>query len=304
MELFTKVQISASEFQVDYQSKLMFLGSCFADNISKRFIERKFHALANPLGVLYNPLSIENFVRKIAGQENEPWCRWDYQGTFEDKDLNRITSEAREFLKSANVVFITLGTAFVYFLKEKVKAVANCHKEPAELFERRLISVDEASEAIRNIASAVHAVNPGAQVIFTVSPLRHLNDGAHGNNLSKATLLLAIEKAGVPYFPSYEIVMDELRDYRFYAEDMTHLSAVAEDYIFERMSNVYCTETTIANMKRVEKFMKTVNHRITGSDQARISQFAEEQIAQAVALEKQIPGLDLGEEKKYFSSLL
>lgn len=301
MNLFTKVDILQSSIRIDYHSKLAFFGSCFADNISKRFTERKFHTLVNPLGVLYNPLSIENFFKKISEEEGncaETWCRWDYQGNFSEAELQEVVAETRDFLKKANVVFITLGTAFVYFLKESGKAVANCHKEPAELFERRLISVEEAAAALKSVVETLQHINNDIRIVFTISPLRHLNDGAHGNNLSKSTLLLAVEKVCQEYFPSYEIVMDELRDYRFYAEDMTHLSKVAEDYIFERMCSVYCSDATMTNMKRVEKFMKTANHRVINPNSAETAALAQQIREKATLLEKEIPGLDLSQEKE------
>lgn len=308
MNLFTEINIPDAEFKIDYQSHLVFIGSCFADNISKRFSERKFHVLANPLGVMYNPLSIENLFQKIAGNGDESWSQWDYQGDFSSEELSLVLKETRDFFIKADIIFITLGTAFVYFLKETGKAVANCHKQPAELFDRRLISVDEAADAIKSTVNTIHRFFKNAKVVFTVSPLRHMNDGAHGNNLSKSTLHLAVEKVLqefscksrpiVSYFPSYEIVMDELRDYRFYAEDMTHLSNVAEDYIFERMCSVYCSEVTMANMKRVEKFMKMINHRIINPNSAETAALKKQIIERATLLEKEIPGLDLSIEKE------
>jgi len=367
MELFTKIDIPESEFKIDYNSNLFFIGSCFADNISRRFAERKFHILANPLGTVYNPLSIERQLGKIAGCANpedcstELWTRWDYQGDFSDEALMQTVETSRDFIAKADVIFITLGTAYVYFLKETGKAVANCHKQPAELFERRLISIDEAADALKHTVLNILKVKQDCQIlrsvqdntgrdaqdnterdardrdinskdvriVFTVSPLRHLNDGAHGNNLSKATLHLAIEKvmqefaeanrsekccaaetnydainnAEVSYFPSYEIVMDELRDYRFYAEDMSHLTPTAEDYIFERMCETYCNDTTIAHIKYVEKFMKTASHRIVDAGSIRTAEMAKQQIERAQNLEHIIPGLDLSAEKEYFRKL-
>jgi hypothetical protein len=170
-----------------------------------------------------------------------------------------------------------------------------------------MISVDEATEAIRGIATSIRQLNQNVHIVFTVSPIRHLGDGAHGNNLSKATVLLAIEKAikeiaappsaprndAVTYFPSYEIVMDELRDYRFYAEDMIHLSKTAEDYIFERMTETYCDSTTRENMAKVEKFLKMANHRIQDESSPATQQLKKKIASQAAELEKQIPGLSL-----------
>lgn len=336
MDFFTKIDIPESKFKIDYNSKIAFLGSCFADNISKRFTERKFHTFVNPFGVIYNPLSIENMVHKIANAnerhasytekdifyDGESWSSWDAHGSMSVKgseqdttaraecikNLNDAIIKSHLFLSNANAAFITLGTAYVYFLKETGKVVSNCLKQDASLFERRLISVEEAAQALRSIVKKIQEIKSDIHVIFTVSPLRHLNDGAHGNNLSKSTLLLAIEKIqqefrSVTYFPSYEIVMDELRDYRFYAEDMTHLSATAEDYIFERMQETYCNDTTIAHIKYVKKFMKGAMHRIENADSPRTAEFARQQIAKAENLEHVIDGLDLSEEKEHFKKM-
>jgi len=341
MELFTRVDIPCADFKIDYSSNLMFIGSCFADNISRRFTERKFHTLVNPFGTIYNPLSIANLFNRIADSKREPysksdvffdgekWNCFDAHGSLSVAgsnmagceecvgNLNSAIANAHCFLQKADVVFITLGTAFVYFLNSNGKVVSNCHKQSASIFNRRLITVDEAAKAIENILKSIDSVisqgsdSRNVQVVFTVSPLRHLSDGAHCNNLSKATLQLAIEQViqkhdnvRASYFPSYEIVMDELRDYRFYAEDMSHLSPTAEDYIFERMLGTYCENSTIANVRRVEKFMKTVNHKITGSNKERIAAMATQNVAQAETLEKQIAGLDLTKEKEYFKALV
>ena len=335
MELFTKIDIPESNFKIDYTSNVAFIGSCFAENISNKFIERKFHVLVNPLGIIYNPLSIENMLRKIANandghttytekdvfHDGEFWSSWNAHGSMSVKGserdtgardeciqkLNRAICESRNFLSNADAVFITFGTAYVYFLKETGKVVSNCHKQSAALFERRLISVEEAAQALQGIVKSLQQINSDIHIVFTVSPLRHLNDGAHGNNLSKSTLLLAIEKiqqefGNVTYFPSYEIVMDELRDYRFYADDMVHLSTTAEDYIFERMQGIFCDEKTISHIKYVEKFMKTVHHRILDSHSIRTQDLIQQQLAKAENLEHLIEGLDLSEEKNYYTA--
>ena len=321
MNFCTKVDLPATDFKIDYNSRLAFFGSCFADNISAQFTERKFHVLVNPFGTVYNPVSLESQIKAIAdgkvfGEEDVfqdtrcdgLWHCWDAHSSLSGatkeeciKKLNAATTQAREFLQKADTVFITLGSAFVYYLKDSGKPVSNCHRQDPGLFERRLISVDEAAEAIREIATSIRQLNQNAHIVFTVSPLRHMSDGAHGNNLSKATLQLAIhnalEKTAAEYFPSYEIVMDELRDYRFYSDDMIHLSKTAEEYIFERMVETYCDSTTRENIAKVEKFLKMANHRIIGSDADKIRAFAEQQLACATELEKQIPGLDLAQEK-------
>lgn len=335
MNFFSKVDIPASDLRIDYKSNLVFIGSCFADNISAQFASRKFKVLANPFGTVYNPISLERQVKAIADGkvfgENDVfkdercdnlWHCWDAHSSLSGATkeeciakLNAATAQARNFLRKTDVVFITLGSAFVYYLKDSSKPVSNCHRQDPGLFERQLISVEEAACAIREIVENLHKITATAKntnsheprIVFTVSPIRHKGDGAHGNNLSKATVLLGIEKAikeiaaspsaprndAVTYFPSYEIVMDELRDYRFYAEDMIHLSKTAEDYIFERMVDTYCSEKTRADIARVEKFMKMANHRIQDESSPATQEFKKKIAVQAAELEKQIPGLSL-----------
>ena len=346
MNFFTKIDVPAADFKIDYTSRLAFFGSCFADNISAQFAERKFKVMANPFGTVYNPVSLASQIEAIAdgkvfGEEDVfqdtrcdgLWHCWDAHSSLSahareecvDK-LNAATTQARDFLRKADAVFITLGTAFVYYLKDSGKPVSNCHRQDPALFERRMISVEEAAQALKSIVRSLKKIKQDQiatptvrddgtkfHVIFTVSPLRHMSDGAHNNTLSKATLQLAVNSAisnvttvpsassgtfpAVDYFPSYEIVMDELRDYRFYSDDTIHLSKTAEEYIFERMVDTYCSEKTRADIARVEKFMKMANHRTIGSDADKIRAFAEQQLACATELEKQIPGLDLAQEK-------
>ncbi len=373
MELFTRVDTPKAGFEIDYTSRIAFFGSCFADNISAQFAARKFGVLANPFGTVYNPVSIAGQIRAIAdgkvfgekdvfqdarGLQNDsgkqdargnqdargPWYSWDAHGSLSGatreeciEKLNNAATRTREFLQQADVVFITLGTAFVYYLKDggsssvgdaHGRAVTNCHRQAPALFERRMITVEEAARALENIVQDLTRIKrdwiatPTARndeakfhIVFTVSPLRHMGDGAHNNTLSKATLQLAVNNVinkvttvpsassgtlPVSYFPSYEIVMDELRDYRFYADDMVHLSKTAEEYIFERMAETYCSEKTRTDIAQVEKFMKGANHRIADLESPATHAFAEKILAQAGELEKKIPGLNLSEEKQKF----
>ena len=367
MNFFTKIDLPSSDLQIDYKSKLAFWGSCFADNISAQFASRKFKVLANPFGTVYNPVSTAMQIKAIANGKifgekdvfqdarvgnctsNEKsvsnencaalWHCWNAHGSLSGKSreeciakLNEATSQAREFLQKANVVFITLGTAFVYFLKESGIAVSNCHRQDPNMFIRKMISVDHAAEALKSIVRDLQKIksdwilrlqaSPSAQddkqsesrglhIVFTVSPLRHMSDGAHNNTLSKATLQLAVEKVIrefdqpvaessinpapiISYFPSYEIAMDELRDYRFYDSDMIHLSKIAEEYIFERMTETYCDEKTHNDIKQVEKFLKSANHRIQDADSPATAAFLQKLQAEAAKLESQIAGLQLG----------
>ena len=347
MNLYTKVDIPATNFKIDYSSRLAFFGSCFADNISAQFAERKFKVMANPFGTVYNPISLASQVKAIAEGKvfkdkdvfkdercDGLWHCWSAHSSLSahtreeciDK-LNAATMQTRDFLRKADAVFITLGTAFVYYLKDSGKPVSNCHRQDPALFERRMISVEEAAQALKSIVRSLKKIKQDQiatptvrdddtkfHVIFTVSPLRHMSDGAHNNTLSKATLQLAVNSAisnvttvpsassgtfpAVDYFPSYEIVMDELRDYRFYSDDMIHLSKTAEAYIFERMVSAYCDERTREDMANVEKFLKMARHRIQDESSPAAQDFLKKINAQAAQLETEIPGLNLSDEKR------
>lgn len=321
MNLFTKVDLPAADFKIDYTSHLAFFGSCFADNISAQFASRKFKVQANPFGTVYNPVSLASQIKAIVNEKifdeqdvfkdersDGLWHCWNAHSLLSGRTreeciakLNTATTHARVYLQEADVVFVTLGTAFVYYLNESGKVVSNCHRQDPKLFTRRMISVEEATKAIHETVVHIRQLNQNAHIVFTVSPLRHMGDGAHNNTLSKATLQLAVDKvvkcgteiAAATYFPSYEIVMDELRDYRFYNSDMVHLSETAEEYIFERMVETYCNDTTRDNMAKVERFLKMANHRIQDANSPATKEFQEKMKAQAIELEKQIPGLNL-----------
>lgn len=326
MELFTKVPAPKSEIQISYKSRIAFVGSCFAQNVSRKFSDLKFDVLVNPFGTQYNPMSIaamfQNVVdRKTYSKENffldnGQWHCWDAHSSlsFESADqsvsvMNESVLKTRDFLQKADVVFVTLGTALVYFLKNSGEVVSNCHRQNPEMFDRRLISVSEAADAISGIVKNLRQLNQKVKAVFTVSPLRHWSDGAHENNVSKSTLHLAIHEVMkakpdcVEYFPSYEIVMDELRDYRFYESDMIHLSDVAENVIFERMKETYFDEKTAEEILLVEKFMKSANHRVTSPESPKLKDFAVKMASRAEDLMSQISGLDLSEEKAYFLRL-
>ena len=331
MDFFTKIDIPAIDWQIDYNSHVAFFGSCFADNISAQFAARKFKVLVNPFGTVYNPLSIAMQIKAIANKQvfggpevfqdkrpdragnSAPWHCWDAHGSLSAATreecvakLNEASAHALEFLQDTDVAFITLGTSFVYFLKDIGAAVSNCHQQNPNLFIRKMISVDHVVAALKSIVQDLQKIKRDMRIVFTVSPLRHLSDGAHANTLSKATLQLAINKiieeqdftthtteAAVQYFPSYEIVMDELRDYRFYDSDMVHLSKTAENYIFERMAEAYCDSKTRDNIKQVEKFLKMANHRIQDSESSATAAFQQKLHAEAAKLESQIAGLRL-----------
>lgn len=263
LKLQTPVSEGKSRIGISYKDRILMLGSCFSDSIGRQLADFGFNVCVNPFGTLYNPISILKSVERLAsgkeftdddciaiGAGDERICSFSHhtsfaRGTREEflDNANRALKEAREFFLDADKLIITLGTSWCFRHKDKDMTVSNCLKRPSEEFIRERLSVEETAAALSRIRELT-----GARIILTVSPIRHFKDGAHGNQLSKATLLLGIEEflAGCPvdlsmnprypaeYFPSYEIVMDELRDYRFYAEDMCHPSQQTVSHIRER----------------------------------------------------------------------
>ncbi len=264
MKLQTPVTDAQCKVGISYNDRIMVLGSCFSDSIGRHLIDYGFDVCVNPFGTLYNPVSILRSVERLAcgkeftmddciqiGAGDERWCSFSHHTSFARETAEEFLENANIALKAAgerflkcNKIIITLGTSWCFRNLQSGEIVSNCLKRPASEFVRERLSVDEVTDAIRKIASICR----DRQFIFTVSPIRHFKDGAHGNQVSKSTLLLGIENflEGCPadlsmepyhtadYFPSYEIVMDELRDYRFYAEDMCHPSAQAVSYIRDR----------------------------------------------------------------------
>jgi hypothetical protein len=245
------------------------------------------------------------------------YCSYDFHGAYSRSTVqeavalvNSRMTDALVFLKDADIVFITLGTAYVYFLVDHpAQPVCNCHKQKPETFIRRLVSVDEVAAALSDIIFKLSSLNSKLKIVFTVSPIRHLRDGAHGNRLSKSTLHLGVEQIlqkfdCCEYFPSYEIMEDELRDYRFYAEDMVHPSPLAEKIIWQRLRDTYINKVCQSQISRVEKFMQAVHHRIIDPSSPATRDFCKKNLELADVLESEIQGLDLKDEKKYFKNLL
>ena len=287
MKLQTIVDIKPSEWKIGYEDKILMLGSCFSDEIGRQMEERKMQVTCNPFGTLYNPLSIANAIQTSAVSHQPSvvfydglWHSMMHHGAFSraskeeaEKAVTDSIETMQKALAEATVVIITFGTAWVYELRGDglpvtgYGVVGNCHKMPEKWFHRRRLTVEEIVAAWQPIL----AQYPDKRWIFTVSPIRHIRDGLHENQLSKATLLMAVEeliaKSQVSraksreYFPSYEIMLDELRDYRFYAEDLVHPSELAVKYIWERFCETFCTSQTLNAMNIAHKEWKQAHHR-------------------------------------------
>jgi hypothetical protein len=282
-EFRTVINLQESDIKISYDSTLLFIGSCFSDNIGSKFKERRFEAGINPFGVLYNPESVKRgleilleksiFDEDLLFEYRGLWNSFYHHGRFSGvdkktvlKNINRNIIRGHELLKNAGFLFVTFGTSWVYRNVDDGMVVANCHKLPASRFNRFRLGVDDIVDGYDELIARMKEFNRDLKIIFTVSPVRHLKDGAHGNQLSKATLLLAVDKLtekheNVFYFPAYELVMDDLRDYRFYADDMVHPSAQAVDYIWENISDVYFDKKAKVFVKEMDKIIKAREHR-------------------------------------------
>jgi hypothetical protein len=322
MNLRTTFDIDPSKSKIRYNTPVMFIGSCFASEIGKKMAEGKMEVHLNPSGVVYNPVSVGNTIDIII--ENRIFTEKDlfiYKGVnlsfshysdFTSGDpsiaLEKINSSARKannFLKKAHFLFITFGTARVYRLKESGLIVSNCHKLPASLFSREILTVEEIALAWFDILNKLHSFNSDLRVIFTVSPVRHWKDGAHGNQVSKSILFLAVEKLlkhqiVEGYFPAYELVMDDLRDYRYYAEDMLHPSQTAIEYIWKAFTECYFEPETLSLWREINRVTKARNHNFLTDSSAGINDFADTMLKQIAAIENKITTPDFTEERSYF----
>ncbi|NQY05287.1 MAG: GSCFA domain-containing protein [Flavobacteriaceae bacterium] len=291
MNFRTEIAIQKPEsFQeIDHSAKVLLLGSCFSENIGDKLSYFKFQSHANPFGVLFHPKAIEDtIVRTVSAKQflseeiffhNEQYHSFEVHSSLSNSDaethlnkLNETLKVSYETLKDITHVIITFGTAWVYEYIESKKIVANCHKLPQSAFKKRLLSVDEIVKSSETITSEIGKLNKKCQVIFTVSPVRHLKDGYVENQQSKAHLLAAIHQmianstpktlhVSPTYFPSYEIMIDDLRDYRFYKEDMIHPNQQAVDYIWEKFQDVWVSEEAKTIMNRVQEVQRGLAHK-------------------------------------------
>ena len=311
MKLYTSVDIAPSEKKIGYDDKILLLGSCFADNIGAKFGEHYFQATVNPFGTLYNPASIRRSIdlslsrnnKRYMLQHNGLWHSMMHHGTFSHPDKDVLLARCEESqtllrtaLRDATTIIVTFGTSWVYKMAGMV--VANCHKMPAERFNRYCMSASEIIDSWLPLLDQI----PNKHWIFTVSPIRHIKDGLHANHLSKANLLHAIDvliarakdlnpTSTYSYFPAYEIMLDELRDYRFYAEDMVHPSQVAVDYIWQRFVDTYMTADTQGEMRTLHQLWLDRQHRFLHPESEEAMKF-EQRIAQKMQdLQQQYPWL-------------
>lgn len=307
---------------INHQHSLFLIGSCFTENIGTKLKQLKFSVLENPNGILFNPISITKSITSYITNKqytaddlfyaNECWNSWEHHSRFSHPDkaqclalINQSQSAANSFLKTANWVFITVGSAFVYEL-ENADVVANCHKIPTDKFAKKLLSVDEVYEALNKTVNTLISNNPAVKIIFTISPVRHLRDGFVENNRSKSTLIQAVHRLvdgneQAFYFPAYELVIDDLRDYRFYAEDMVHPNYAATNYVWEKFIATCIDEPSQLLMKEINVINAARNHKPFNPTSEQHKKFLKTNSEKVEQLSKQHSYIDFDDEKRYFA---
>ena len=297
MNFQTQIPIQKSDFPIDYNSKLLSLGSCFAENMAEKFEYFKFENVVNPFGIIFNPVSLEKLILRSIHKNyftandifyhNEAWHCYEVHSELSNPDREEFLSNLNQLIDSTNWhieksthCLITLGTSWVYRHIESNEIVANCHKVPQKQFVKELLSIAQIEASLQNIISEIHAVNPKCNFVFTVSPVRHIKDGFVENTLSKAHLISALNASNFQlptssYFPSYEIMMDELRDYRFYGEDMLHPNQTAIDYIWIKFFENYVDEKEFGLMNQVCEIQRALKHRPFNPDSESHKKFLE-----------------------------
>jgi hypothetical protein len=326
MELRTTFNIEPSLDKITYNDPVLFIGSCFAASIGSRLEMGHLPIMINPAGTVFNPVSVCNTIETIlSGKEfvlEDLYC---HEGTyfsfshytdFSSDDpakvlekINKSSKEASIFLKNAKFLFLTFGTAGIYRFKKSGIIVSNCHKIPSVQFEPELLTVSAIVTLWTNLLDKLFSHFPKMRIVFTISPVRHLKDGAHGNQVSKSVLFLAVEEllnhSGKPqYFPAYELLMDDLRDYRYYSDDMLHPSTIAIDYLWDAFSRCYLENKTLNTWNEVVSISKARNHRFNVDSDIKISHFAEGMLRRISLIEHKVPSIDLSSERKYFLTLL
>ncbi|MBN8860245.1 MAG: GSCFA domain-containing protein [Sphingobacteriales bacterium] len=333
MDFRIPFDIKALPQRIRHKQSILLTGSCFTEHMVKYLAENKFTVLGNPNGILFNPVSItssllsyiepKQYTKDDLFYFNESWHSWDHHSRFsaiESADaltqINASQTAAHHFLKSAGWLVITLGSAFVYEWTEKNSplypvnrrrndVVANCHKIPQDKFRKRLMSAEEVLSSLDELIYRLFLFNPGLRIIFTISPVRHLRDGLIENNKSKAVLIQAVHTIAdkfekLFYFPAYELLIDELRDYRFYAEDMVHPNYLATDYVWEKFTAACIDPSAYTLMKEMQKINMALKHRPFNPASAAHRQFLRQHAEKVKQLKEQFPYIDFTNEMNYF----
>jgi hypothetical protein len=323
MELLLPFRVSPSAVKISYSDKICFIGSCFTEEIGRQMQALKFDVLQNPNGILYDPLSISSALVSYTTNKqfnesdlfllNELWHSWQHHSVFSGIDqqnvlanINRSQTEAHNFLKEAEWLVITAGTSYSYSLKKTSEPVANCHKAPRDFFDKKLLPVEEIISSLSNAVARARSFNPKLKIIFTISPVRHVRDGVIENNRSKGRLIEAIHSIteklpGVFYFPADELVIDVLRDYRFYKDDLVHPSDAATTFVFDNFCNAFFSDGAKKIMEEIKAIVSAMHHKPFQAESAAHKKFMKVQLEKIKKLKIEFPFIDFSEEEKYFS---
>lgn len=321
MQLKTEVEKVNYKFQIDYKESILSLGSCFSVNIGEKIKQNGISIEVNPFGNLYNPISIYNIIINIINKkqytkedffyDDNFWNSYNFSSLLSNTNLSLAIETANDkilslhdYLKKSNYLFITFGTAFVYELKETKEIVSNCHKQSGNLFNYYLLSVEEIVEKWSTVIEKIHEFVPQIQIIFTISPVKYFKDSIINNSISKSTLVLACDKlcrinSTCNYFPAFEIVNEELRDYRFFANDMLHVSETAREYIWEIFQKSVFSKRSIDYMSEIEKINNAMGHKSISPDSQKYKDFCREQIKKIIFVEEKYE-VSLASKKEFF----
>jgi hypothetical protein len=325
MNFHLQFPITPSEKKINYEQKIMFTGSCFSENIGEKMLRYKFDAAINPHGILYNPKSIAKAITRYVNNDlireeelffaNDCWNSWEHHSRFSNPDkqsciaeINNNITSSYNFLKEAEWLFITLGSAYSYSKKDLNETIGNCHKVPQKEFTKSLLTIESIVEEYNFLIQKLHNFNPKINIVFTVSPVRYIRDGVVENNLSKSILINAVheivkQNSNAFYFPAYELVIDDLRDYRFYKEDLVHPNEQAIEYVFEKMKNVFfCDEANIL-FDKIDDLVTAKEHRPFNELTDEHKKFKSVYFKRTELLQKEFPFVNLKEELDYFKAL-
>ena len=323
MKFRTELNPEPQERQISYSDSVVFMGSCFSENIYKKMASLKLKVLGNPFGIVYNPISIHQQLQEILALKlydetdldfaNERWFSFQHHSDFSYsskteclKNINSSIQKAYKSLNNASHLFITIGTANAYWHNENESWVSNCHKIPSRKFTKKLLPTDHMVAQLSETVEAIKKVNTEIQIVFTISPVRHLSDGAFGNQLSKGRLFDVVyqlqEKYDfVSYFNAYELVLDDLRDYRYFADDLVHPSAQAITYVWDKFSSVFFHSKTLQQQKQVEKWVQAAAHKPFNPKSEAHQKFIKKALLSMENLEKELD-ISFSKEKEVLIS--
>ena len=330
MKFHFEFDIKKLAWPISHSHKLFLIGSCFTENIGEKLKRNKFRVLENPHGILFNPISVSEAIvdyidkKQYAANDlfelNEGWHSWKHHSRFSGitvseaiEKINSSINFTHDFIKKSDYVMITLGSAWVYTLSELAinalpgTVAANNHKAPANWFNKKLLTTEEVLSALDNVMHRLFHFSPGIKIIFTISPVRHLREGVVENNRSKAVLIQAVHHLvnkfeGLYYFPAYELVIDDLRDYRFYAEDMVHPNYAATEYVWEKFQQACMEDSTRKLMEEINSINLAFKHRPFNPSSGSHKKFLQASLEKTIRLKEQFPELDFKEEIEKFQN--